>query len=118
MCLGIPGRVVEQSPDHPDLARVDVEGVVRDINMALLDDDPPKAGEWILIHLGFALQRMTEAEAADALATMAVLGAGGEDDPFAAFRFDGEDDPLAGLAFGSAPPPAEDNGVVSEGARA
>ncbi|MEO5940596.1 MAG: HypC/HybG/HupF family hydrogenase formation chaperone, partial [Candidatus Limnocylindrales bacterium] len=40
MCLGIPGRVVEASPDHPDLARVDVEGVVRDINMALLDEDP------------------------------------------------------------------------------
>lgn len=116
MCLGIPGRVVEPSPDHPDLARVDVEGVVRDINMALLEDDPALPGEWILIHLGFALQKMTEAEATDALATMAVLGEGGDDDPFAAFHFDGDDDPLAGR-FGSTPPPSPDQVPVAEGAR-
>lgn len=114
MCLGIPGRVVEASPDHPDLARVDVEGVFRDINMALLDEDPPKPGEWILIHLGFALQKMTEAEAAEALAVMAVLGEGGDDDPFAAFHFDGEDDPLAALQFGSMPPPSGDDRIAEE----
>ena len=118
MCLGIPGRIVEPSADRPDLARVDVEGVVRDINMALLEDDPPKPGEWILIHLGFALQKMTEAEAADTLATMAILGEDRDDDPFAAVRFEGEDDPLAGHAFGSAPPPAGDDPVIPEGARA
>ena len=117
MCLGIPGRVVEASPDHPDLARVDVAGVVRDINMALLEDDPPQPGEWILIHLGFALERMTEAEATEALATMAVLGEGGDDDPFAAFHFDGEDDPLSGR-FGSTPPPSGDQARLAEGARA
>ena len=75
MCLGIPGRIIERSADQPDHARVDVEGVIRDINMALLEDDPPQPGEWILIHLGFALQTMTEAEAAETLATMAVLEA-------------------------------------------
>ena len=73
MCLGIPGRVIERSPDHADVARVDVEGVVRDINMALLDDDPAQPGEWVLIHLGFALQTMTEAEAAEMVATAAML---------------------------------------------
>ncbi|GAC1663266.1 MAG: hypothetical protein NVS9B8_01970 [Candidatus Limnocylindrales bacterium] len=98
MCLGIPGRIVELRADHPDLARVDVEGVVRDINLGLLEDDPAKPGDWVLIHLGFALQKMTDAEVADALDVLTVLGQGdgGADDPFAAFRYDGDDDPLAG----------------------
>jgi hydrogenase expression/formation protein HypC len=74
MCLGIPGRIVEPSADRPDLARGDVEGTIREINMALLEDDPPQPGDWILIHLGFALERMTEAEAQETLATMTLLG--------------------------------------------
>lgn len=88
MCLGIPGRVVELRTDHPELARVDVEGVVRDVNLALLEDDPAVPGDWVLIHLGFALQKMTEDEVADArdVQTMLVPGEGGADDPFAALQ--------------------------------
>ena len=41
MCLGIPGEVIELMPEHPDLARVDVSGVKRAINIGLLTDDPP-----------------------------------------------------------------------------
>lgn len=87
MCLGIPGRVVELPTDHANLARVDVEGVVRDVNLALLEDDPAVPGEWVLIHLGFALQKMTEAEVADARDVQTFLdqGHGGADDPFATF---------------------------------
>jgi hydrogenase expression/formation protein HypC len=66
MCLGIPGRIVELEPGS-DLARVDVAGVVREINLALLDG-PFHPGEYILIHTGFALERMTPEEAAAALA--------------------------------------------------
>lgn len=66
MCLGIPGRIVEVPPDS-DLAQVDVAGVVRDINLALLDG-PFHPGDYILIHSGFALERMTAEEAAAALA--------------------------------------------------
>lgn len=66
MCLGIPGRVVELLGDG-ELARVDVVGVPREINMTLLDG-PFVPGEYILIHSGFALERMTEQEARDALA--------------------------------------------------
>jgi hydrogenase expression/formation protein HypC len=73
MCLGIPGRIIERSPTDPDHARVDVEGVVRDINIALLEDDPPQPGEWILIHLGFALEKMTADEAEESFATAAIL---------------------------------------------
>jgi hydrogenase expression/formation protein HypC len=66
MCLGIPGRVVA-APAGADLARVDVAGVERDVHVGLLDG-PLRPGDWILIHSGFALERMTEEEARDALA--------------------------------------------------
>ena len=66
MCLGIPGEVIEFLPDQPDLAKVDVSGVKRVINVGLLADDPPKPGEWVLIHVGFALSKIDEAEAAAA----------------------------------------------------
>jgi hydrogenase expression/formation protein HypC len=109
MCLGIPGRVVEFRTDHPGIARVDVEGVVRDINLALLQDDPAELGDWVLIHVGFALQKMTEAEAQEARSTLMVLGEGeregeregegqGEGDGDDAFAGDG-DDPFAGFAL-------------------
>jgi hydrogenase expression/formation protein HypC len=65
MCLGIPGRIVSVEPGN-DLAQVDVAGVVREINLALLDG-PFLPGEYILIHSGFALERMTEAQAHEAL---------------------------------------------------
>ena len=55
MCLGIPGEVIELHPEQPDLAKVDVSGVRRLIDIGLLTDDPPVPGEWVLIHVGFAL---------------------------------------------------------------
>ena len=67
MCLGIPGLIIEVPEDRPEFARVDVQGVTRDIHLGLLVDDPPVVGDWIVIHLGFALEKMTEAEAMDAL---------------------------------------------------
>ena len=72
MCLGLAGQVVG-STDEPDLMDVEVAGVVRPINVALLDA-PPSPGDWILIHSGFALEPMTAEEAHDA---MAVLGGPG-----------------------------------------
>jgi hydrogenase expression/formation protein HypC len=67
MCLGIPGEVVELVEGQPDLAKVDVSGVRRMINIGLLADDPPKPGEWVLIHVGFALSKIDEDEATAAL---------------------------------------------------
>jgi hydrogenase expression/formation protein HypC len=66
MCLGIPGKIVAVEVGN-DLAQVDVAGVVRDVNLALLDG-PFHPGDYILIHSGFALERMTPEEARDALA--------------------------------------------------
>lgn len=65
MCLGIPGRIVAVEPGN-DLAQVDVAGLVREINIGLLDE-PPAVGQYILIHIGFALELMSEEQAADAL---------------------------------------------------
>jgi hydrogenase expression/formation protein HypC len=71
MCLGIPARITGGETGHPDLAAVDMGGVTRVVNIGLLDE-PPQPGDWILVHMGFALSTMTAEEAADA---MAALGA-------------------------------------------
>ena len=80
MCLGIPGEVVELHPEHSDLAKVNVSGVKRLINIALLADDPPKPGEWVLIHVGFALSKIDEAEAAATLKLLEGIGQAYEDE--------------------------------------
>jgi hydrogenase expression/formation protein HypC len=80
VCLGIPGEVVELHPEQPDLAKVDVSGVKRLINIALLADDPPKPGEWVLIHVGFALSKIDEAEAAAALELLEGIGQAYQDE--------------------------------------
>jgi hydrogenase expression/formation protein HypC len=74
MCLGIPGQVLELLPDHPDLARVDVSGARRVINIGLLEQGEVKAGDWILIHVGFALSKIDEAEAQAALRFLEDIG--------------------------------------------
>ena len=74
MCLGIPGEVIEVLAEQPDLARVDVSGVRRVINIGLLSDEPPVPGEWVLIHVGFALSKIDEEEAASALAFLEGIG--------------------------------------------
>ncbi len=80
MCLGIPGEVIELLPDQPDLARVDVSGVRRVINVGLLCDEPPVPGEWVLIHVGFALSKIDENEAAAALQFLESIGKAYEDE--------------------------------------
>ncbi len=74
MCLGLPGRVVA-AVAGAQLVDVDVAGVVRPINVGLLDGEWAP-GDWMLIHSGFALERMTPDEAGDALAMLEGLGSG------------------------------------------
>ena len=74
MCLAIPGQIVERSPDHPDLATVEVSRVRRLVNVALLADEPPQPGEWVLIHVGFAMSRISEDAAREQLRLLAMLG--------------------------------------------
>jgi len=80
MGLGIPGEISEISEDRPDLAKVSVSGVKRTINIGLLEDDPPVPGDWILIHVGFALSKIDEAEAAAALEFLESIGKAYEDE--------------------------------------
>ena len=74
MCLGIPGQLVELSQDNAHLARVDVSGVSRVVNIGLLEDEGLVAGDWVLIHVGFAMSRIDEEEAALALASLQLMG--------------------------------------------
>ena len=74
MCLGIPGRIVEMHPEVDHLARVDVSGVGRMINNGLLEDEHLAPGDWVLIHVGFAMSKIDEHEAALALASLQMMG--------------------------------------------
>ena len=65
VCLAIPGQVVVSMPDQPLLARVDVGGVRRNVNVGLLEDGEVRLGDWVLIHVGFALSKISEAQAQD-----------------------------------------------------
>ena len=74
MCLGIPGEIIEVHTDRPDLATVDVSGVRRAINIGLLEGEDVRPGDWILIHVGFALSKIDEEEAAAALNFLESIG--------------------------------------------
>lgn len=74
MCLAIPGKIVEISSDNHDSALVDVVGVRRKIDLGLLQDDRPTPGEWVLIHVGFAMSRISEQDANDQMNTLRILG--------------------------------------------
>jgi len=74
MCLAIPGEIVELLPGNNDqLALVDVVGVKRKINVGLLEDKP-EPGNWVLIHVGFAMSIVDEKEAAEALSMLEMMG--------------------------------------------
>jgi len=74
MCLAIPAKVVELFPEDQNRALVEVVGVRRHIDTGLLADDPPKTGDWVLIHVGFAMSKISEAEALDQLQMLTMLG--------------------------------------------
>jgi hydrogenase expression/formation protein HypC len=74
MCLGIPGEIIELMAQRPDFAVVSVAGVKRAVNIGLLEDEGLKAGDWILIHVGFALSKIDEQEAAGALRMLEGMG--------------------------------------------
>jgi hydrogenase expression/formation protein HypC len=77
MCLAIPGQVLEVVDGVNRLAQVDVAGVKRTVNIGLLDGaDSPGPGDWVLIHVGFAISKVDEDEA---LATLKLLEGMGAD---------------------------------------
>ncbi len=77
MCLAIPGQIVEVVDQVNRLAKVDVAGVQRNVNIGLLDSDGMGVGvgDWVLIHVGFALSKVNEAEAHATLRLLEQMGA-------------------------------------------
>jgi hydrogenase expression/formation protein HypC len=74
MCLGIPGRVVEITDFGNCLAKVDVSGVQRVISVRLLENDMPVPDDWVLVHVGFAMAKIDEAEALLTLEAVQKMG--------------------------------------------
>jgi len=76
MCLAIPGKIVEVLPkaDSQQTAVVDVAGVRRRVDLGLLEEEKPAAGDWVLIHVGFAMSKISEQDALDQMQTLALLG--------------------------------------------
>lgn len=77
MCLAIPGQVLEVVDAENRLAAVDVAGVRRNVSIGLLDDEDggARVGDWVLIHVGFAISKIDEAEAEATLKLLEEMGA-------------------------------------------
>jgi hydrogenase expression/formation protein HypC len=77
MCLGIPGQIVEIVDTENRVAKVDVSGVRRNVDVGLLWEGPDAVGvgDWVLIHVGFAISRIDEGEAEETLKALQALGA-------------------------------------------
>jgi len=77
MCLAIPGKVVELPPetsDTPQLALVEVSGVRRQVNVDLLREEGLDPGDWVLIHVGFAMSKISAGAAAEQMRMLQMLG--------------------------------------------
>ncbi|MDG4826330.1 carbamoyltransferase HypF [Asanoa sp. WMMD1127] len=88
MCLGIPGQVVELVPGYEgQVALVDVEGAHRRVNVGMLDA-PPAPGDWVLIHMGFAVELIDESRARGALEGLELMGRGRDESQRSRRRYD------------------------------
>jgi len=74
MCLAIPGQILELIPGPPLLALVDVTGVRRKVDLGLLEDENPVPGDWVLIHVGFAMSKISEQGAREQMQMLRMLG--------------------------------------------
>ncbi len=74
MCLAIPAKIVELFPNEQSRALVEVVGVRRHIDTGLLQEETLETGDWVLIHVGFAMSRISEEQALDQLQTLTMLG--------------------------------------------
>ncbi len=78
MCLAIPGKIVEIVDQENRIAKVEVGGVKRNVNIGMLEEDEVRVGDYVLIHVGFAMSKVDEQEAEE---TLRVLKEIGEFDP-------------------------------------
>lgn len=74
MCLAIPGKIVEVEPENLSSAQVDVLGVRRKVDLSLLSEENPVAGDWVLIHVGFGMSKISEEDAKEQIRILRILG--------------------------------------------
>ena len=74
MCLGIPGQVLEIVDDANSIAKVNVSGVKRNVSIALVRPEGIRPGDWVLIHVGFAMSKIDENEARETMETLHTMG--------------------------------------------
>ena len=74
MCLAIPGKVVEFMTETPHLAMVEVSGVKRQVNVDLLTDEGLGLGDWVLIHVGFAMSKISQDAAEEQMRMLSMMG--------------------------------------------
>jgi hydrogenase expression/formation protein HypC len=74
MCLAIPGKIVEIIPGEFRSAIVEVAGVRRRVELGLIEEENPEPGDWVLIHVGFAMSKISEQDAIDQMRMLALLG--------------------------------------------
>ncbi len=74
MCLGIPGQIVDIVDDANSIARVDVSGVKRNVSVALVRPEGIAPGDWVLIHVGFAMSKIDEDEAQETMKALQAMG--------------------------------------------
>jgi hydrogenase expression/formation protein HypC len=76
MCLGIPGKIVDIVDDANSIAKVDVSGVKRNVSIALVRPEGIEPGDWVLIHVGFAMSKIDEHEAHETMKALQLFGQG------------------------------------------
>jgi len=74
MCLGIPGQIVDIVDDENSIAKVIVSGVKRNVSVALVRPEGIGPGDWVLIHVGFAMSKIDEVEAQETMKTLNSMG--------------------------------------------
>lgn len=74
MCLAIPGKIVELLDDKSQYAMIDVSGVKRKVNISLLQKEDLQVNDWVLIHVGFAMNKVSEKEATEQLQLLQEIG--------------------------------------------
>ena len=80
MCLGIPGQIIEIVDETFQIARVDVSGVKRGVSIALLAEEGVSPGDWVLIHVGFAMSKIDEQEAQETMKALQEMGQAYDDE--------------------------------------
>jgi hydrogenase expression/formation protein HypC len=74
MCLGIPGQIIDIVDDENSIAKVEVSGVKRNVSIALVRPEGIEPGDWVLIHVGFAMSKIDEVEAHETMKALELMG--------------------------------------------